>query len=128
MSSDEIQRRLAANEAVFRDVNEGIERGQWPGDDAKQVGFRCECARLGCNQLVELTLAEYEHVRSDPRHFMMIPGHQMPEVEIVIERRPGYVIVEKQDTAGERAEAEHDRDQCRECTHVRARRGSSPNS
>lgn len=105
MSSEEVQRRLAANEAVFREVNEGIERGQWPGDDGKQVSFRCECARLGCNLLVELTLPEYEHVRSDPRRFLMVPGHELPEIEVLVERKRGYVIVEKRDEAGERAEA-----------------------
>jgi hypothetical protein len=41
------QRRVAANEVRFREVNEGIERGQWPGEEDKPVGLRCECARLG---------------------------------------------------------------------------------
>lgn len=104
MLDDELQRRLASNEAVFREVNEGIERGQWPGDEAKPVGFRCECARLGCNLLVDLTLPEYEHVRSNPRHFLMISGHEMPEVESVVERHDKYLIVEKRDEAGEHAE------------------------
>lgn len=97
------------NEAVFREVNEGIERGQWPGEDAAPVGFRCECARLGCNLLLELTLAEYERVRSNPRRFFMIGGHELPAVERVIERRPGYVIVEKYDEAGVRAGEEDPR-------------------
>lgn len=101
---DDLQRRLASNEAVFREVNEGIERGQWPGDEPKPVGFRCECARLGCNLLVELTLAEYERVRADPRHFLMIPGHEVAELEVVVERNNGYVVVEKPDEAGEKAQ------------------------
>jgi hypothetical protein len=103
LADDDLQRRLASNEAVFRQVNEGIERGQWPGEEGAPVGFRCECARLGCNLLLELTLAEYEHVRSAPRRFVMIGGHELPGVEAVVERRPGYVIVEKQDEAGELA-------------------------
>jgi hypothetical protein len=103
-ASEELQRRLASNEAVFRDVNEGIERGQWPGDEHKRVGFRCECARLGCNLLVQLTLADYERVRAHPRHFVMIPGHELPEVETVVERADEYVIVEKRDEAGRRAD------------------------
>lgn len=103
--NDEHQRRLASNEAVFREVNEGIERGQWPGDEEKPVGFRCECARLGCNLLVEMTLPEYEQVRADPRHFLMIPGHELPEVESVVRREQSYVVVEKRDEAGEHAEA-----------------------
>ena len=95
---------MASNEAVFREVNEGIERGQWPGDEARTVGFRCECARLGCNLLVELTLPEYERIRSDPRHFLMIPGHELPEIETVVAREPNYIVVEKRDEAGEQAE------------------------
>jgi hypothetical protein len=98
------QRRAAANEATIRDVNEGIERGQWPGDEDNPVGFRCECARLGCNQLVELTVREYEEIRANPRRFVVVPGHEFPDVETVVESRAGYVIVEKRDQAAEVAE------------------------
>jgi hypothetical protein len=101
------QRRAAANEATIRDVNEGIERGQWPGEEDTPVGFRCECARLGCNQLVELTVREYEEIRANPRRFVVVPGHEFDEVETVVESRGGYVIVEKQDQAAEVAE-QHD--------------------
>jgi hypothetical protein len=101
---DELQRRLASNEIVFREVNEGIERGQWPGEDDDPVRFRCECARLGCNQLLELPLSAYEQVRSHPRRFLMIDGHQVPELETVVQREPGYVVVQKLDEAGDRAE------------------------
>ncbi|MGB9185679.1 MAG: hypothetical protein WCB67_16620 [Solirubrobacteraceae bacterium] len=106
---DELQRRLASNDSVFRDVNEGIERGQWPGEDADPVRFRCECARLGCNLLVEVTLPAYEQVRSHPRRFVMIEGHQVPELETVVQREPGYVVVQKLDEAGEQAEAANPR-------------------
>jgi hypothetical protein len=102
--NDELQRRLAANETVFREVNEGIERGQWPGEGDHPVRFRCECARLGCNLMLELTLAEYEQVRSHPRRFLMIDGHQVPELERVVQREPGYLVVQKLDEAGEKAE------------------------
>ncbi len=105
------QQRAAANsEAAIRDVNEGIERGQWPGDEDAPVGFRCECARLGCNQLVELTVVEYEEIRSHPRRFVVVPGHQVPEVETVVATRPGYLIVEKRDQAGAVAEQADPRD------------------
>ncbi|MEO6857883.1 MAG: hypothetical protein ABI323_04765 [Solirubrobacteraceae bacterium] len=102
---DQLQRRLAANEAAFRSVNEGIQRGQWPGDESRQVGFRCECARLGCNALLALTMSEYEHVRANPRRFVMIADHEIPAVETVIERHDGYLVVEKRDEAGKHAEA-----------------------
>jgi hypothetical protein len=104
------QRCAGADEAAIRDVNEGIERGQWPGDENSPVGFRCECARLGCNQLVELTVTEYEEVRSHPRRFVVVPGHELPDVETVVVTRPGYLIVEKRDQAGQSAESTDPRD------------------
>jgi hypothetical protein len=100
----EKQRRAAADESTIRDVNEGIERGLWPGDENTPVGFRCECARLGCNRLVELTVREYEEVRSHPRWFVMVSGHEQCDVETVVATQPGYVIVEKLGQAGEVAE------------------------
>ncbi len=106
----ELQRRLASNEAVFREVNEGIVRGQWPGEQSEPVRFRCECARLGCNLLVELTLAEYEEIREHSRRFMMIDGHQVPDLERVVERQEGRVVVEKLDEAGRLAAREDPRD------------------
>ncbi|MBV8431205.1 MAG: hypothetical protein JO244_08590 [Solirubrobacterales bacterium] len=101
---DDVQERLGANEAVFREINEGIERGQWPGEEDSPVSFRCECARLGCNELVELNLREYQDVRSNPRRFIVLPGHERLDVEVVVERRSGYLVVEKLDQAGEKAE------------------------
>jgi hypothetical protein len=98
------QRRAGADEASIRDVNEGIERGQWPGEEDVPVGFRCECGRLGCNQLVELSVREYKEIRAHPRRFVIVPGHENPDIETVVEARPGYLIVEKRDQAGEVAQ------------------------
>jgi hypothetical protein len=63
---EDAQRRVARNETLFREVNEAIERGQWPGEQDSPAAFRCECARLDCNELVSLTPREYERVRSRP--------------------------------------------------------------
>ena len=98
--TDESQRRLARNEALFRETNEAIEAGQWPNDPDKTVRFRCECSRMDCNQALEITLGEYERVRQSPRRFVIADGHDQPEIESVVERRAGYVVVEKQDAAG----------------------------
>jgi hypothetical protein len=100
-----IQRHIATNESAFRDVNEAIARGQWPGEQDAPSGFRCECARLGCNELIELTPREYEEIRSHPRRFVVLPGHELPEVEMVVEKRDGYLVIEKLDEAGRAAEA-----------------------
>lgn len=103
--NDDSERRLARNEVLFRQTNEAIERGQWPNDPGKLVRFRCECSRLDCGEAVELTLAEYEQVRSFPTRFLVALGHETPEVETVVSRQPDYLIVEKQHEAGETAAA-----------------------
>ena len=93
--------RLAHNEATFRGINERIEAGHWPTGPHERVAFRCECGSLGCNMLVELTTEEYEHVRADATHFVILPGHEIPSIERVIERHAAYVVVEKVGPAAE---------------------------
>lgn len=107
---DEAQRRIGANEALFREVNEGIARGQWPGEEDAPVGFRCECARTSCNQLVELSMREYERVRGNPRRFLMVAGHELAGAETVVESGARYVVVEKREAAARVAERENPRD------------------
>jgi hypothetical protein len=94
--------RLARNEAAFRTVNEAIETGRSPRDDPDaRVAYLCECGAIGCNMLLELTVGEYEDVRAQSRRFFVVPGHEQPEVEDVVERHDGYLIVEKHaDQAG----------------------------
>ena len=102
---EELQRRIASNEAAFRDVNEALRSGRWPGEEGAPVAYRCECARLGCSRLVELTAADYERVREHPRRFILAPGHEVLDVEHVVETHAQYVVVEKRDVAGQVAEA-----------------------
>ncbi len=108
--TERVQLRVAANESVFREVNEAIERGVWPGEEDSLVAFRCECASLECDQLLELTPNEYERVRADPRRFLLVGGHELPDVETVVETYERYVVVEKRAAAGEQAEASDPRD------------------
>ena len=100
-----LQVRIAENEALFREVNEAIERGQWPGEEDSDTAYRCECARLDCNQMVSLTPKEYERVRRKPRRFIVLPGHEVSEIATVVASRDGYVVVEKLAEAGRLAEA-----------------------
>lgn len=104
VSDDHQQRRLTRNEAIFRDVNEALERGVWPGEEQDPMRFRCECARVDCNKAVEVTARDYEQVRAHPRRFLLAEGHEDPAVEDVLYRHPGWVVVEKRGAAGAVAE------------------------
>ncbi len=97
-------KRIGINESLFREANEGIERGLWPGEEDRKVPFRCECARTDCAETVRLTPIEYETVRANPRRFAVIDGHEVPRAEVVIERHPAYLVVEKVGDAGSVAE------------------------
>ena len=97
--------RLAHNEAIFRDINERIEAGVWPGSAAGGVTFTCECAALRCNVTLEMSVPEYEAVRAHSRRFLLAPGHEIPAIETVVHRGDGYIVVEKQGEAAVAAEA-----------------------
>jgi hypothetical protein len=83
--------RIALNEATYRKVNEAM-RADNPEN---RITFVCECGRLGCNELIRLSRAEYERVRSNARRFAIVPGHDLPGVEDVVERHDGYAVIEK---------------------------------
>ena len=95
----------AANEAVLREVNEAIERGLWPGEEDARATFRCECSALECAVFLSLAPRDYERIRAGPRRFVMMPGHENPAIETVVEQTPDYVVVEKRGEAGEVADA-----------------------
>lgn len=99
------QERLGFNEASFRAVNEGINAGRGLRGTGDRVGFLCECARLGCNSVIELTVGEYEALRRHARRFAIVPGHEFPDVERIVESHAGYEVVEKLDDAADVAEA-----------------------
>lgn len=86
------KQRVAMNEATFRKVNEGMEAGQ---DDAGLLSFVCECGRLRCTRLIQLTRPEYEGIRQNPRRFAIVEGHEIPEAEAIVERHDRYLVVEK---------------------------------
>ncbi len=101
----ELPEQIARNEAIFREVNEAIEAGRWPGEEGSPIAFRCECGELGCSRLIELRSAEYEEIRSHPRRFFIAPDHEMPQAEEIVQRHANYVVVQKREKAGQLAEA-----------------------
>ena len=106
MTSEWRQKRIADNEASFRDINERLE------DSLRQVRhtpellrFICECGDRRCESSVSLTLEEYEAVRRDSRRFAVVPGHVFPETERVVAGNDRYEVVEKWGAAVEVADA-----------------------
>jgi hypothetical protein len=92
----ERQERIAENEAMFREANERAKAWEERHRlDSEVELYFCECANPECREKVGLGKAEYERVRSDSRHFAIVPGHELPDVETVIERNEGWAIIQK---------------------------------
>ena len=98
---DDRAKRLAQNEAVFRDVNENIKSvvSDLAGRDGPYE-FVCECADSTCTTRITLTLAEYERIRSSPVRFVIARGHDVAYVESVVEESEDHAVVEKYGVAG----------------------------
>lgn len=93
---DERERRIGKNEALFREVNDRIERvTESLQVTTENLSILCECGDESCLEKVEVSLPEYERIRSDPALFFVLPGHELPDVEDVVEEAPGYYIVRK---------------------------------
>lgn len=101
--------RVGKNEALFREVNERIREASadfFVAEPEQGVEFVCECSDAACYKPVELTLNEYEAVRSDPAHFLVAPGHLWhPETERHVAGNDRHWIVEKVSVAGRTAAA-----------------------
>jgi hypothetical protein len=89
--------RVAENENVFRRVNERLEE---LGGAGGPISFFCECSAIDCRERIELTECEYEHVRAAPNRFVVRPGHERADVERIVERATGHVVIEKTGAAG----------------------------
>lgn len=100
--------RAAQNQSLFRRVNAHlVELNQAFELLTDRSVFVCECARLECIQEIDMTLRDYERVRSNPRRFIVAPSdeHVVPDVECVVERNANYFVVEKIGVGAEVAEA-----------------------
>jgi len=93
----ERERRIGSNEALFREVNERISRIQDDFGQAQSFEIVCECGRSDCEERLQISHQAYRQVRSNPLHFVVVPGHENPDMERVIERDKTYVVIEKTD-------------------------------
>jgi hypothetical protein len=89
------EKRLAANEVFFRELNEKLEKLDRGSADTDVLTIVCECADPDCAQRIELDHGEYETARSEPTRFVVAPGHVEPEIEEVISRTERFELVRK---------------------------------
>ena len=102
------EKKLARNEALFREVNENIEKAaiEHRYQATELPVFVCECSDAECGDLIRLSITQYEDVRRHGDRFFIFPGHEVAEIERVVDSYEGYVVVQKvgpgRDTAEDR--------------------------
>ena len=96
-------KRVGVNEALFREVNERIDQLQDELGTGSTFEIVCECGDAACVERLTITSDGYEELREDVHRFAVMPGHERPDVERTVERRDGYLVVEKTDPDAARA-------------------------
>jgi hypothetical protein len=86
------------NEELFRSANERLrERAEVIAALGRSIPFFCECIDETCMARIDLTLEDYERVRSEDGHFVIAPGHPQLDGERVVEKEEHFLIVTKED-------------------------------
>jgi hypothetical protein len=100
-------KRAARNEELFRDVNERIEEGAAQHAVSASLPFHCECGRASCLETIEIPPDRYAAIVRERYHFVLIPGHEEPRIERVVETEGAFLVVEKVGEAREQIDRDH---------------------
>ncbi|MGB4774031.1 MAG: hypothetical protein WBP45_02565 [Daejeonella sp.] len=115
MSISDAERRQIENEMIFRRINEKV------GDDLTALDamhiedgnihlirdedlllrFKCECSNENCSMRIPMLLSEYSEIHEDRNTFIVIPNHQIDQIENVILETPDYNVVRKKNSTPE---------------------------
>ena len=50
-----------------------------------------------CDRTIDITMAEYRMVRSDPRQFAIVPEHLIGDIERIIYQNERFAVVSKRE-------------------------------
>lgn len=90
------ERRILGNEDAYHRFSERLWQRMSDNDEIEDTArFSCECANAHCSTEISMTVGAYRHLRSHPRWFAVVSGHQAPEIEPVVGERDDYLIVER---------------------------------
>jgi hypothetical protein len=92
---DQRAREIGRHQPLFREVNGRIEELAETFDLKDELAILCECGSGQCDERIALREDQYEQLRRVPTHFAVRPGHEIPDVERVVERHDEFVVVEK---------------------------------
>jgi hypothetical protein len=91
------ERRLAQNEAIYREFNERMQESINTSDNhaTMPMYFFCECSDEKCQKQIKISPREYNKIHKDKSKFTLVCGHEVKKIEDVISENPEYCIVKK---------------------------------
>jgi hypothetical protein len=97
--------RAGRREANLRVLNARIAESQEQIAVALRspITVLCECASPDCNESIEVAQSLFTELRDQPTRFIVVEGHVLHDVEQVVERGDGWIIVEKRGAAAREA-------------------------
>ena len=91
------EQQVGMNETLFREINERLEElNKTFSEFTDKMELVCECGVRTCIERFPMDVAEYERLRADPTTFAVKPGHELLDIEDVIEEHGHYNVVRKQ--------------------------------
>jgi hypothetical protein len=87
--------RIEENEKLFREVNERVADMQASFQSGPDPEWICECGDETCFEKLSIPLTEYRDVRAHKAWFVIVPGHEIPDVERIVSEHGRYDVVEK---------------------------------
>jgi hypothetical protein len=83
--------RIYRTELDFRRINNALANELGEGEGR----FLCECASPACAEHLQLSADDLRVIHGDENLFAIVPGHEIPDLETVIEQTDGYAIIRK---------------------------------
>ena len=83
--------RLVQTEELYRRVNDALAQRT----TTDEAAFLCECSSPYCSEMIELAKDDVEVLHSLPGYYVVAPGHDIPDVEEVVQETERYLIVKK---------------------------------
>ena len=87
--------RIEENEKLFREVNERVKEVQANFQSGPDPHWVCECGDETCFDKLTVPLDEYHEIRAHHNWVLVVVGHEKVDVERVVDRRNGFLVVEK---------------------------------
>ena len=95
-SLNEREYRALRNEQLFRAVNvQIVDMTERFRTQLSDVDLVCECADTSCTGTIRVDIEEFSRIDRRKDSFLVIAGHEDPDVEDVVGRSGGFLVVRK---------------------------------